>query len=304
MAFVSGVLFILLSCSTSVWAGSPKWNFAAKKMVSSGLKKKFILELKRQYEPESFRPVVELNVLLYLKKADIHAIQVSKDSQENVRRFMAINKLMLSKAERDFGVSGSVIASLLWIESRHGQNTGQFHVPSVYVHLIQSDNKPVQDHLLVKAKDYKKKLTKKDIAEIKKRTKKKAAWALTELKALQKMWERDPKMLRTLRGSFSGAFGMAQFLPSSYGKYAVSSLKGKVPNLATAGDSIYSVGYYLKKHGWKQDRKKSHSKALFGYNNSYDYGNAILKLAAGVMKTPKNPKTPINRKSPKTRLAN
>lgn len=268
----------LLMASSPVFAASTSWNYAARKMVNAGLKKKFILELKRQYEPESFRQVVELNTLLYLKKKDIHGVQVSPDAEEKVRRFLTVHRQSFRWAENDHGVDPAVIASLLWIESRHGQNAGRFHVPSVYVHLLQSDNPKVQEHLIGKAKDYKAKLTKKDKAEIRKRTKKKADWALAELKALQKIYDRDAKSIKDLRGSFSGAFGMAQFLPSSYVKYARSPVRGKTANLSLAQDAIYSVGFYLKQHGWKPKNKKAQFKSLFKYNNSEDYANAILRL--------------------------
>lgn len=261
------------------WAQTPSWNYAARKMVSAGLKKKFIIELKRQYEPESFKQVVELNTLLYLKTKDIHGVQVSFDAEENVRRFLTTQRQSFRWAENDLAVDPAVVASLLWIESRHGQNTGRFHVPSVYVHLLQADNPKLQAHLVKKGRDYKAKLNKKDIAEIKKRTKKKADWALTELKALQKIHDRDAKVLKDLRGSFSGAFGMAQFIPSSYVKYARSPVRGKTPNLSVAQDAIYSVSYYLKQFGWKPRNKKAQLKALFKYNNSEDYAKAILKLA-------------------------
>lgn len=272
-------LFLLLFLFTlPSWALEPTWNYAAKKMVAAGLKKKFILEVKRQYEPESFRQTLELNVLLYLKKTDIHGVQVSRDAEENIRKFLTANKKTFDQAEKEFQVSPSVIASLLWIESRHGKNVGKFHVPSVYVHLLQSDNPPVQKHLVAKGRDYKKKLTSKDVAEIKKRTKKKAEWAMAELKALQKMYDRDKNALKDLRGSFSGAFGYAQFIPSSYVSYARSPVKGKVPNLAVPADAIYSVGNYLKVHRWSWRNKKAQLSALMKYNNSEDYARAILKL--------------------------
>lgn len=275
------LLFIVIGLfmtSTTALSASTNWNYAARKMVNAGLKKKFILEIKRQYEPESFKQVVELNTLLYLKTKNIHGVQVSSDAEENVRRFLTDHRQSFRWMENDFSVDPSVVSSLMWIESRHGKNVGRFHVPSVYVHLLQSDNPKVQEHLVAKGKDYRAKLTAKDKAEIRRRTKKKADWALAELKALQKMYDRDSKILKDLRGSFSGAFGIAQFLPSSYVKYAKSPVRGKVPNLSLPQDAIYSIGNYLKQYGWKPRNRKAQFKALFKYNNSEDYANAILKL--------------------------
>ncbi|MBY0346075.1 MAG: hypothetical protein K2P98_04330, partial [Neisseriaceae bacterium] len=53
-------------------------------------------------------------------------------------------------------------------------------------------------------------------------------------------------------------------------------------------DAICSVGSYLKKHGWRATRSKTHMAALMKYNNSRDYAEAILKLAEKTKnKTPK-----------------
>jgi membrane-bound lytic murein transglycosylase B len=78
-----------------------------------------------------------------------------------------------------------VIASLLWIETRHGQNQGMFHVASAYLHLLQSERPAVKEFLQNKAVDFTKNVTKKQRAEIAKRTKTKADWALKELRSLQ-----------------------------------------------------------------------------------------------------------------------
>ena len=172
-----------------------------------------------------------------------------------------------------------MIASLLWIETRHGQNQGSFHVASSYVHLLQADRADVLTYLQTKAVDYNSKVTKKQRKEIKKRTKTKGEWALKELHAVEKIYKRDGKLAMNLRGSFSGAFGLPQFLPSSYNEYARASKKKKIPNLYKSSDAIYSVGYYLKRHGWRAPKNKTHLKALMKYNNSHDYAEAILKLA-------------------------
>ena len=55
----------------------------------------------------------------------------------------------------------------------------------------------------------------------------------------------------TVRGSYAGAMGPLQFIPSSYLRYAVST-DGQAPNLFTDWDDIFaSVAHYLHANGWQ-----------------------------------------------------
>jgi membrane-bound lytic murein transglycosylase B len=275
-------LFCLLWASIAQAQTPPSadWSYVEKRLSKAGLERDFIQNLKKTYETKHFSKVLKLNVLLYLKTYDYHAVQVSDHAVANVHSFLDKNKTIFEATEKDYGVSQSVIASLLWMETRHGQNYGVFHVPSAFIHLLQSERPSVVRYLQNSAHEFsEKKVTNKQKNQIARRTKKKAEWALGELKALQYMYKKSPASLNKLNGSFSGAFGMSQFLPSSYKHYARSLNKKSAPNLFTASDAIYSVGYYLKKHGWKKNNNKSHKKALLRYNNSSDYAEAILQIA-------------------------
>ena len=268
-------------CSFDAFAQGPKsdWSYVEKKLSKAGFQRAYIKALKKNYEPKHFETVVKLNLLLFLVKANYHKVQVTAEGEKNVASFLAKNEKAFTQAEKEFGVPRHVIASLLWIETRHGQNQGMFHVASAYIHLLQSERQVVKDFLQQKATDYTKHVSKKQRAEIVKRTKTKAEWALKELRSLQALYKKNSKLALKLRGSFSGAFGLPQFLPSSYEMYAKSCKPGKVADLYVAADAICSVGSYLKKHGWREKSSKTHLAALMKYNNSRDYAEAILKLA-------------------------
>ena len=56
-----------------------------------------------------------------------------------------------------------------------------------------------------------------------------------------------------LRGSYAGAFGMPQFMPSSFAKYAVDfDADGRIDLHASAPDVIGSVARYLAEFGWRR----------------------------------------------------
>ena len=262
------------------------WSYAEKRLKAEGFKKSFIRDLKKNYETKDFSQVVELNLLLFLKKNDYHGVQINAKSVKDVKKFMDKNQSILQKTEKDHGVSASAIASLLWVESRYGKNLGRFHVPSAYVHLVQAERPEVVAHLHRQAGRFTKTVSQATFREITKRTRKKAAWAIDELRAVQTMQASDGKTLKTLRGSFAGAFGMPQFIPSSFVHWARPYKKGSVPNLVNSSDAVYSVGYYLSDSGWKRGQEKTYVPALLRYNNSTDYANAILKLASRVDSLP------------------
>lgn len=257
----------------------PSWAFARQQLVLAKFSEPFIAQLKKDYDKDGFEEVIRLNVLLFLKKSDYHGPQVNDQAISETTVFSKENAATLKKAERQFGVSGKVVASLLFLESRYGKNAGHFHVPSVYVHLIQSPRKDVQDYLLTQTSRYTESVTPEQKMRILTRTHDKAKFALKELHALERVFKWKWKLGSEFTGSFSGAFGMPQFLPSSYISFARAVAPKSQPDLSHADDAIMSVAFYLRQHGWKARASKSHTKALMAYNNSSDYAAAILSLS-------------------------
>lgn len=289
MRFLLCIPLLFLSVTAAKADIKGDWTYIEKKLKKAKLEKSFIAALKESYNDKDLQTVTKLNVLLFLKTSNYHAVQASDSASENIHSFLSTHSEIFNDAENKFGVSKEVIASLLWMESRHGKNYGNFHVPSVFLNLIQSERADVVTFLQESATEFSSDVTKKNRRDIVKRTKIKAKWAMSELKALQSLFKKDAQKFKELYGSFSGAFGMPQFLPSSYKMYAKTPRKSGAPDLFTADDAIYSVGYYLKDHGWKQKRSKAHVKVLMKYNNSRDYAEAILKMANMVTVTSSRP---------------
>lgn len=265
----------------------PNWSYVERKLNQNDFSPVFVREMQTKYEKREFTEVLRLNILLFLKKADYHGPQVTDGAVDEVRRFMVQNKVSLERAERLYGVAPQVISSLLWIESRHGRNKGTFHVPSVYLHLIQGERPPVLNFLRKEAKKFSDNLTADQKKQIHERAKKRAKWALEELRALYQIRKWKWEIGSSFRGSFSGAFGMAQFIPSSYVKWSRPYRQGEQPDLSKPEDAIESAAFYLKDHGWKAGALRTHEEALFKYNNSRDYARAILELANRSIGVPK-----------------
>jgi membrane-bound lytic murein transglycosylase B len=261
-------------------AVAPDWAYVERRLNKAGLDKTFIAFVRDTYEPAGFEGMIELNCLLFLRKTDYHGPQVSDEAISQVKTFITQNKKAFDGAQKKYGVPPSVIAGLMWIESRYGENQGRFHVTSAFANIVQADRPSMIRHLQATGEPrFTKHLTAKNRREIAAKARTKAKWAIGELKSMQTMYERDKKLVRTLHGSFAGAFGMPQFLPSSYVHYARAAGKG-TPDLSKAADAIHSVAFYLKDNGWRQSQPSSFEKALLKYNHSTDYAHAILKLAS------------------------
>jgi membrane-bound lytic murein transglycosylase B len=68
-------------------------------------------------------------------------------------------------------------------------------------------------------------------------------------------WESGKDPL-ALKGSYAGAMGYGQFMPSSYRAYARSFEPGGVPDIwDNPADAISSVGHYLNAHGWQSGER-------------------------------------------------
>ncbi len=290
----TAIIAIILGFSCSSFAQSAPDLKANHKWIRSemgkmGLPAAFVNEAMKIYQPDEFERVLRLNLLGFLKPPQ-HMNLVTPQAVTESSKFMRANQKTFEKAQNRYQVPSDVIAALLWVETRHGDNLGDFHILSVFMDLAQADLPANRKPLTAMALEQNRKDGEYTKAELKKlmheRTKNKAAWARQELKALAKIYQDKQLNLKTLKGSYAGAFGMTQFLPSSYRDYAKTARSQANPDLTKSSDAIMSVAHYLSRHGWKPRKSLSKAKVLMTYNNSRDYAESILEISRRVS-TPK-----------------
>ena len=81
-------------------------------------------------------------------------------------------------------------------------------------------------------------------------------------------------------GSYAGAMGISQFMPSNALKLARDGNGDGRTDLFDHADAISSVASYLKHYGWRPDQSEKQAyKVLLRYNYSRYYANTILKVA-------------------------
>ena len=251
------------------------------KLLNSGVDSIFIYKLLENPDVKFEDKFVKINVTGYLNKADYTKFY-DNSSISATRSFISENYELLKNAELKYNVSIEVIASILWIETRHGKFLGKSNIASVFFstamcaeqQFIDLNKKQIREMSDISSDKYNELDNK-----IQQRAIKKSNWAINEIIALYKMQRVSPIPIETIFGSWAGAFGMSQFLPSSYISWAVDGNNDGKINLYDKEDAIFSVANYLSSNGWS-DNNESKRKAVFHYNNSNDYVNAVLTLAS------------------------
>ena len=150
------------------------------------------------------------------------------------RAFLAENRATLERVAADTGVPAEVIVAIIGVETSYGRNTG---------------NHRVLDALYTLAFNYPRS---GDPAKLDREIRR-AAFFRDELARLFVLARDEGLDLATLKGSYAGAMGLGQFMPSSYLDYAVDGDgDGRRDLFASRADAFASIAnYFLKKGGWQ-----------------------------------------------------
>ena len=126
--------------------------------------------------------------------------------------------------EKDFVVPQEYVAAIIGIETVYGGNVGKYPVFDTLTTLAFEKNR--------RNKFFKKQLKK-----------------FIELSQTEKFNPKD------VYGSYAGAIGLGQFMPSNYKAYGVDFNGDGRITLQKAGDAIASVANYLQKNGWRKNEE-------------------------------------------------
>ncbi len=267
---------------------------AEKRLRDAGLDDEFIRELNRRYIHgkknwiESATKILEPNVLGFLYSGDYFSHD-TPPGRRAILKYLRDHQLSFKEAEKEYHVNAYAIASLLWVETKLGKDLGRHPVPWIFHSLVLGAHPNLCSKVLeaLPAKYEaapRKKINSLEAAREKtiERCEAKAVWATEELKALQKLWKEGILNPFRLQGSFAGAFGIPQFIPSSYLTHAVSKYRRRA-DLHLHSDAILSVGRFLSISGWTNQSEEAQLRALYAYNRSKDYGLVISRIANALL---------------------
>lgn len=146
---------------------------------------------------------------------------------------------ILQKAEKVYGVPAGIIVATIGIETKYGQKNGKYRVLDSLTNLGFSHSPRA---LFFRSE-------------------------LEEFLLLTREKHLDPLKIM---GSYAGAIGQPQFMPSSYRNYAVDfSHNGKIDLMHNDADVIGSIANYYQKHGWATNKPVAVQAYILG--DRYDY---------------------------------
>lgn len=224
IAFLFAAIFVF-SCSSWAFAGNfNQWLIDVRKEArAQGVSEKTV----RAALPDTLKPiprVLELDKKQPEKTKTINEYLKSVVSDVRIKtgsEKMSSHAAILKKISEQYGVEPQVMVALWGIETNFGQNTGGFNIIPALATLAYDGRR--------------------------------SAFFREELIKALHILDEGHISLANMKGSWAGAMGQCQFMPSSFHRFAEDyNQDGKRDIWATHADVFASTANYLSKSGWKK----------------------------------------------------
>ncbi|MBQ9275190.1 MAG: lytic murein transglycosylase B [Succinivibrio sp.] len=140
---------------------------------------------------------------------------------DNGVQFYLKNEELLKRAAQTYGVPEEIICAIIGVETSYGSGMGTWAVLDA-LYTLGFKYPPREKYFS------------------------------GEFANFVKLCRREGWTYREVKGSYAGAMGMGQFMPSSYLAYGVDfNADGKVDLFHSTADAVGSVANYFKQNGWK-----------------------------------------------------
>ena len=185
----------------------------------------------------------------------------------------------LVNAENLYNVDKEAIAAVIYVETKFGHFTGDHRIFNIISSLALADQefalRDLRKEIKIKYASSSTLKINNLISYYEKYARKKAMMAKFELVHIVEMYVNQNYNIMELRGSFAGAFGYCQFMPSSYNQYAVDGDGDNKIDLFNYHDAIFSIANYLNAKGWNKSYYNKRL-ALLRYNYSKKYVSDVF----------------------------
>ena len=152
---------------------------------------------------------------------EYRAIFLTEEREARGLAFFREHREALQRAEREMGVPAEIVVAIIGVETYYGRIAGKYRV---------------LDALSTLAFDYPRR----------------SPFFTSELKQYLLLTRDQGFDPADLKGSYAGAMGLGQFMPSSYRNYAIDfDGDGVIDIWNNPVDAIGSVANYFKRHGWR-----------------------------------------------------
>jgi membrane-bound lytic murein transglycosylase B len=173
--------------------------------------------------------------------------------------FYKKNKILIAKVAKEFEIDPIVLVSIIGVESNYGLKTSEFSVMnSLYTQAMKMP--------------------------------KRSSWATSEIAQLLIFCSENNIDPFSMEGSYAGAFGYGQFIPSSFNRLSVDYNGDGKKDPYGWEDVLGSVAFYLTENGYpKNNFNFSYKSKAWGairtYNRSDKYANVVIDLRNEIAKS-------------------
>ncbi|RJP73639.1 MAG: hypothetical protein C4524_14065 [Candidatus Zixiibacteriota bacterium] len=240
------------------------------RLVADGHDSAFVAELFQDERTQFIPRLVELNLRPREVKATYDGFLTSRQVAEG-RRFLKEHRADLEAALQGTGVPPEYAVALLKIESDLGRRPGNNPIFTSFatITLLADSLHWVAQYDTSGGRD---------LERMQQRAQRRSRWAYKEMNLFLEVCRKEGWHPLEVNGSWAGAFGWAQFLPSSHLRCARDGDGDGRVDPFSLKDAAASLSHYLKEAGWKQSRA-SRKRALMQYNPSEAYAECILEYA-------------------------
>jgi len=173
---------------------------------------------------------------------------LTRTSVKRGKSMMTAHRERLRKIEANYGVGREILVAILRIETNFGRNTGNYPLVNSFLTLALIENR-------------------------------RSSWAEEELGQFLFMCRQQNRDPLSVKGSWAGAFGFPQFIPSSYLKYGVDGDGDGTVDLYNLTDAFASIANYLRAFGWSDQDPEKNRQAVWAYNHCDSYVKAVFAYA-------------------------
>lgn len=151
---------------------------------------------------------------------DYLATAVSPQRIQQGQRALATHKNLLAQLRADYGIPPQILVAIWGIETNYGANKGGFHIPRALATLAYASDRET--------------------------------FARRQLFAALRLIREGIAPAADLHGSWAGAIGHMQFLPTTYETHAIDhDQDGRRDLIANEQDALASAANYLRASGWQ-----------------------------------------------------
>lgn len=247
------------------------------RLVADGLDTRWVHSLYSDRRCEWLQSIAAIN-LKHIEDTIAYKSFLSETNLQIARSYMGRQGALLDRFEKKTEVSAEIVTAILLVETKCGLDRDKAAVFNVLSTIAASSG---PEHVEKSFKDISEKYPGITRAELNRRSKSRSRWAYKELKIFLEWLEgRTADEVISVRGSWAGALGLPQFMPSSLVSYGADGDGDGRIDLYSDADAVASICRYLSRHGWRGTlSEKKRRKIIWHYNHSPHYVETVLAIA-------------------------